>query len=96
MQQLDCDTCGNRVLVEKFSECHTSVQWIDDAGSRCPEFRARADRGQSSMFVTSCAALSDSIWNAFRDGRLTESSREIGSVPLDGTVLSQPMSESSQ
>lgn len=35
MQEHSCDTCGCGVLVEKFSEAHTSIQWRGDA-VRCP------------------------------------------------------------
>ncbi len=33
MQPLECARCGNRVLVEKFSWQHTSVQWLSDSAS---------------------------------------------------------------
>lgn len=35
MQPLGCGTCGRRILVEKFSAAHTSIQWLSDAGE-CP------------------------------------------------------------
>ena len=42
---------GNRVLVEKYSPTHTSTQWVEDAKSRCAEFRAQAERGVRSTDV---------------------------------------------
>ncbi|MFC7449072.1 hypothetical protein [Rhodococcus daqingensis] len=83
MQQLDCESCGNRVLVEKYSQSHTSIQWLDDAERRCPEFRGRAERGEHSMFVTSCGALQDTVRQAVREGRLSESPR---STPVPGRL----------
>ncbi|MFD4264518.1 hypothetical protein [Rhodococcus sp. NPDC058481] len=83
MQQLDCEACENRVLVEKYSQSHTSIQWLDDPESRCPEFRARAERGEHSMFVTSCGALQASVWQAVHEGRLSQAHR---STPVPGRL----------
>lgn len=77
MQPIDCETCSNRVLVEKYSPTHTSIQWQNSAGVNCPEFRAQAEKGVQSMFVPACSALQTSIREAVREGRLRESGRTI-------------------
>jgi hypothetical protein len=58
------------VLVEKFSPSHTSVQWLDDAESACPEFARRAALGEHSKWIPTCPALRDSIERAVADGEL--------------------------
>ena len=83
MQELDCQKCGNRVLVEKYSPTHTSVQWIEDAEDRCAEFRALAERGVRSADVASCTALRATVAAAVREGRLVESGR---SCPTPGRL----------
>lgn len=70
MQPVQCANCGNRVLVEKFSPSHTSVQWLDDAESACPEFARRAALGEHSKWIPTCPALRDSIERAVADGEL--------------------------
>lgn len=64
MQELVCSTCGNRVLLEKHSPTHTSVRWLQDAESDCPEFARRAALGEHNAWVPTCAALRDSIERA--------------------------------
>lgn len=81
MQQLDCESCGTRVLVEKYSESHTSIQWQGEGESRCAEFRSSTERGVPSMFVASCGAMQSSVRRAVRDGRLGESLR---TTPIPG------------
>ncbi|TSD95055.1 hypothetical protein FOS14_18870 [Skermania sp. ID1734] len=70
MQELSCGTCGNRVLVEKFSPSHTSVQWLNDAEAACPEFARQAAVGTHSTWIPTCTALRDSIERAARSGGL--------------------------
>lgn len=66
-----CRTCGNCVLVEKFSPTHTSVQWlVDDAKSTCPEFATRVDAGEDPNMIPTCLALRDSIEQAVKIGQL--------------------------
>ncbi|MCL2533350.1 MAG: hypothetical protein FWE39_04205 [Nocardiaceae bacterium] len=83
MQPVECGSCGNRVLVEKYSSTHTSTQWLEDAETACAEFRAQAEQGVNSMYVRTCSALSKSIDEAVADGRLGESYR---TVPVSGST----------
>lgn len=70
MQPVECATCGNQVLCEKFSLAHTSVQWMADAAVVCAEFRGRAAEGESSARIRTCRALRDSIDRAIENGTL--------------------------
>ncbi|MFF0816693.1 hypothetical protein ACFYVR_16300 [Rhodococcus sp. NPDC003318] len=84
MRELKCGTCGTRVLVEKYSPTHTSVQWQGDAQSSCPEFARRAALGEPSSAIPTCHALRDSIERAVYDGVLeTDSPR---SYPVAGRL----------
>lgn len=74
MQPLDCERCGHRFLVEKFSAVHTSIQWTSDA-SLCPEIADSNDRfGERNR---SCDALRRTIDRAVRDAALSESRVEL-------------------
>ncbi|WP_278265632.1 hypothetical protein [Nocardia sp. AG03] len=81
MQPVQCATCGNKVLAEKFSPSHTSVQWLDDAESACPEFARRAALGEPSGSIPTCPALRDSIENAVRAGTLATDGLRHEPVP---------------
>ena len=70
MHELSCGTCGNRVLVTKYSPSHTSVQWLGNAESACPEFARRAALGEHSNWIPTCGALRDSIECATRSGAI--------------------------
>jgi hypothetical protein len=70
MQPLECAQCGNRVLVEKFSWQHTSVQWLSDSAS-CAEFKGSSDSTETTVHVNSCSALQESIRQAVLDGRIS-------------------------
>lgn len=83
MQPVECGSCGNRVLVEKYSSTHTSTQWLEDAETACAEFREAAAGGTHSMYVRTCSALSKSIDEAVAAGRLGESYR---TVPVPGST----------
>ncbi|CAM2929384.1 hypothetical protein RHDE110596_07415 [Prescottella defluvii] len=83
MQPIECGSCGNRVLVEKFSPTHTSTQWVDDAESNCAEFRAQAEKGVPSMYVRTCHSLRDTIDAAVANGDIAESYR---TVPVEGST----------
>ncbi|WP_433610273.1 hypothetical protein [Prescottella agglutinans] len=83
MQPIECGSCGNRVLVEKYSSTHTSTQWLEDAETACAEFRAAAANGTHSMYVRTCSALNNSIDEAVAVGRLGESYR---TVPVAGST----------
>ncbi|MFJ8542348.1 hypothetical protein ACIRFH_10095 [Streptomyces sp. NPDC093586] len=70
MQPVECVTCGNQVLCEKFSVAHTSVQWTADAAVACAEFRDRVAAGGSSARIRTCRALRGSIDRAVEEGTL--------------------------
>ena len=81
MQPLDCAQCGQRVLIEKFSVAHTSVQWTDGA-RRCPVIASHncgvehQERG--------CDVLRRRIDRAVREGALPETRIELpagGDIP---------------
>ncbi|MFJ7984290.1 hypothetical protein [Streptomyces sp. NPDC096351] len=74
MQPVECATCGNQVLCEKFSPAHTSVQWTAEAGVVCTEFRGRVAAGGTSARIRSCRSLRASIDRAVADGSLTAES----------------------
>lgn len=71
------------MLVEKYSEAHTSVQWLGDAERSCPEFAQLAAAGEHSMFIPTCGALRGSIDDAVDDGRVGLSLR---SYPTPGRL----------
>jgi hypothetical protein len=81
VQELACNTCGNRVLVEKYTPTHTSVQWLDDAESACPEFARRGVLGEHSNWIPTCAALHDSIEHAVESGELPTDSERHEPIP---------------
>jgi hypothetical protein len=66
-----CLSCGAHVLVAKFSEQHTSVQWSMAAMGSCLEFGAVAASGGQTALSPGCAALRASIDAAVTSGRLT-------------------------
>lgn len=70
MRPVECVTCGNQVLCEKFSPAHTSVQWTADAAVVCAEFRNRVSEGATSARIRTCRALRSSIDRAVEDGTL--------------------------
>ncbi|WP_455354325.1 hypothetical protein [Streptomyces sp. SYSU K217416] len=70
MQPVECTTCGNQVLCEKFSPAHTQVQWTDDAAAVCPQIGRRVAAGELSARVRSCDALRTSIAEAVETGLL--------------------------
>ncbi|NBE55819.1 hypothetical protein [Streptomyces boluensis] len=70
MQPVECVTCGNQVLCEKFSPAHTSVQWTADAAVVCAEFRAHVAEGESSARIRTCRDLRSSIQRAVAAGEL--------------------------
>ncbi|MEV6164895.1 hypothetical protein AB0L71_23825 [Streptomyces sp. NPDC052052] len=73
MQPVKCSACDTRVLVAKYSEIHTSVQWLSEAEDSCPRFAASAEEGRPSAFVPSCPPLRETIDAAVRDGLIPES-----------------------
>jgi hypothetical protein len=84
MQQLSCADCGNRVLVEKYSPTHTSVQWLEEA-TVCPEFARHAALGEATSAIPTCGSLKRSIEDAAIRGILpTDSPR---SYPVPGRLV---------
>lgn len=67
---LDCQACGNRVLVRKASVAHTSVQWTSDPATSCPEFAARIAAGELGARIDTCPKLRASIELAVAEGRI--------------------------
>ncbi|MBF6277960.1 MULTISPECIES: hypothetical protein [Nocardia] len=70
IRPLDCEQCGQRVLIEKFSAAHTSVQWTGEAG-RCPVIAAQG-RGVGHQ-ERGCDVLRRRIDRAVREHALPES-----------------------
>lgn len=70
MQPVECLTCGNRVLCEKFTLAHISIQWTAEAAKVCPEIRARVVAGECGGRVRACGALRASIDRAVDEGLL--------------------------
>ncbi|NMM90608.1 hypothetical protein B2J88_40830 [Rhodococcus sp. SRB_17] len=77
MRQVSCRNCGNRVLVEKYSNEHTSVQWLEDSAQVCPELARASDQPFSQR---SCSALRDTI-NDLADAGAVEMSERSYPVP---------------
>jgi hypothetical protein len=70
LRQIECDRCAAAVLVVKFSQQHTSVQWSPAAVRACAEFSARAATGEQTALIDGCGSLRESIDRALRQGRL--------------------------
>ena len=81
LQPHSCTTCAREVLVEKFSEAHTSIQWRGGP-SGCPALADGAPRlGEHSR---SCSALRASIDRAVAQGEIPISQVELpsgGQIP---------------
>jgi len=71
---LSCASCATRVRVRKYSDEHTSVQWLTPT-SGCPELAAHFALGQPSALVPSCEQLRRTIASAFEEGLI-----EVGNV----------------
>lgn len=84
MYAVTCTRCSNKVLVEKFSPVHTSVQWTEDSTASCPEFAERAALGEEISHVPHCLALRDSIETQVRMGHVpTDTPRD---EPVPGRI----------
>ncbi len=70
LHPLDCRTCGTQVLVKKYSDQHTSIQWATDPVSSCPELRAGEEAGRASAQQDTCPKLRASITYAVAEGLL--------------------------
>ncbi|MGB3301594.1 hypothetical protein [Gordonia sp. (in: high G+C Gram-positive bacteria)] len=81
MYEVTCATCSNKVLVEKFSPIHTSIQWTTDARTSCPEFVAAAEQGQDMDSFPGCTALRASIDDQVRTGKIPTNSFRAEPTP---------------
>ncbi|AUM18090.1 hypothetical protein QM787_16355 [Rhodococcus ruber] len=73
MHPVTCRTCGNRVLAEKYSPVHTSIQWLTDAARSCARFRADAEHGRPALH--SCADLRETVDDLADRGELPITAR---------------------
>lgn len=71
MDQVSCRSCGTCVLVEKFSDQHTSVQWNAAARAACTELSG------SGLVSHTCNALRASIDAAVAAGGVSVSTRDV-------------------
>ena len=69
-RRIECDRCAAAVLVVKFSQQHTSVQWSPAAVRSCAEFSARVAAGEQTALIDACASLRAAIDRAVSQGRL--------------------------
>ncbi|WP_182346346.1 hypothetical protein [Tomitella gaofuii] len=86
MQAIDCSQCGTTVLAEKYSDEHTSIQWLGDAHDACPLMRAgevRPTGAAAGAAGSVCPALHSTIDQAARDGLIGFSMR---SEPVPGVL----------
>ncbi len=72
MRQVSCRNCGNRVLVEKYSEAHTSVQWLEESQEVCPELGRVNSRANAQR---TCGALGQTLNDLADAGELEMSLR---------------------
>ncbi|MTE13190.1 hypothetical protein [Nocardia aurantiaca] len=70
MDQVRCLSCGTCVLVEKYSDQHTSVQWNRDAQAACTEM-------SNKPRAHTCHALRTAIDDAVASGALSVSTRDV-------------------
>jgi ABC-type glutathione transport system ATPase component len=69
-RRVGCDRCAAEVLVVKFSQQHTSVQWNAASVRACAEFSARVAAGEQSALIGTCGSLRAAIDRAVSQGRL--------------------------
>jgi hypothetical protein len=70
LSPVECELCGARALVVKFSQQHTSVQWSLESVRTCTEFSARVMAGAQTALIEGCASMRTSIDRAVFEGRL--------------------------
>ena len=71
MHPVGCERCGVRVLVEKNSWEHTSVQWSTaQSETACAEYRDDPTLTLRGARVGRCSALRESIVAAAVDGSI--------------------------
>ena len=69
-RRVECHRCAAAVLVVKFSQQHTSMQWSPASVRACAEFSARVATGEQTALIEGCASLRESIDRAVAAGRL--------------------------
>ena len=69
-RRVECGRCAAAVLVVKFSQQHTSVQWSAASVRACAEISARVATGEQTALIDGCASLRGSIDHALSQGRL--------------------------
>ena len=84
MQPITCRLCPNTVLVEKYSNQHTSIQWLEDSATSCQRFADKVSRGESLGTDESCSALTATIDSAAAAGEIELSLR---SYPTPGKLV---------
>lgn len=75
MQPVDCSSCGQRVLVAKYSPTHTSIQWPASEAVRCPNRATATETNALGDIVRTCDRISDAVKSAVHEGVLVESRR---------------------
>lgn len=83
MQPITCRLCSNTVLVEKYSNQHTSIQWLEESSTTCQKFADKAARGETLGTDESCSALIATIDSAAAAGEIELSLR---SYPTPGKL----------
>ncbi len=84
MQAINCRLCSNTVLVEKYSNQHTSIQWLEDSATSCQQFADKIARGEPLGTDQSCSALQATIDSAAAAGEIDLSLR---SYPTPGKLI---------
>jgi hypothetical protein len=65
-----CRRCGTVVGVRKNSLSQTSIQWRGDSAATCTELAEQRAAGLHPALVPKCRALTESIDEAVRAGRV--------------------------
>lgn len=84
MQPITCRLCQNTVMVEKYSNQHTSIQWLEDSATSCQRFADKLARGDLLGTDESCPALIATIDSAAAAGEIELSRR---SYPTPGKLV---------
>ena len=84
MQPITCRLCSNTVLVEKYSNQHTSIQWLEESATSCQKFADKIARGETLSTDEPCSALLATIDSAAAAGEIELSLR---SYPTPGRLV---------
>lgn len=80
LASVDCRFCHATVQVKKLGPEHTTVQWNNQAATRCAVFDEIRAAGGDPARAKSCHRLTDSIKHAIAEGCL----EEVSSAPSPG------------